>query len=116
MIDELLRALRSAMPFQMAWSRNRHHLHVCQLSRDQRGHCRLSKGYGDIRAITHQIADLLAGDNVQRALRMQIEKRPKSASKHAAGNDRIDGKTEPAAHDAITAASSIVSRLGFTRS
>jgi hypothetical protein len=52
-IDELVRVLRTAMPLQIVWSRNCHHLQVCQLSRDQRGHCRLSKAYGDIHAITH---------------------------------------------------------------
>jgi hypothetical protein len=28
-------------------------------------HCRLAKAYGDIDAITHEIADLLTGDKFQ---------------------------------------------------
>ncbi len=74
------------------------HPRAHQQPRDQRGLRGIAEAHRHVHAVGHQIADLVAGDDLDLQLGIEIEKRAKPGSQNQSREIRIDIDPEPPAH------------------
>ncbi len=86
------------MPLEISWRGQRQHSHFHQLAGDQRGRLRNAKTDGQVKAIRHQVPELIPRVQVQLQLRVLAHEFTQHRPQHQPRKVRVDVHPQPPAN------------------